>query len=233
MSTLLHAPIYLFQMGKVGSSSLRATLAERWPGPVFHGHGFEKLCDNGKRVASWRLRLRLPILVISPVREPIARNVSAFFQNFHRDTGFQFADRTWTSAELKELFLKHCRHNVPLEWFDRHLRTAFGVDVFARPFDVDRRWSTYRHRSVRVLVYRADLDRDEQLRVVSRFVGRTIDRWSYDNVAEDKDYAALYADFCATVRLPTSYVRVMCESRYCRQFWSAEEIAQTSARWSE
>ena len=72
-------PVFIFQMGKVGSSSLKVTLEAKLKGAVVHSHSYKHLSKENRKMLDRRKRLKLPISVICPVREPISRNVSAFF----------------------------------------------------------------------------------------------------------------------------------------------------------
>lgn len=228
-----YIPVYVFQMGKVGSTSLVSTLSANYKGVVVCAHNYGGMCPSSQRLLKWRKGLRLPVYVICPVREPLSRNVSAFFENFKRDSGVEFSEREWTAPELRDMFLRHYPHNICLEWFDRNFRTTFDIDVFSKPFPVERKWDTYRKGSVRVLVYRSDLGYSEQLAVISQFIGCKIDSWNYRNKAEDKEYKNSYKEFCTSVTLPDIYISVMCASRFCQHFWSKEEIAEFSKRWKE
>lgn len=227
----LTAPVVLFQMGKVGSSSLQTTLTRYTNAPVYHAHSYGKMAPSQQRDVRWRRTLHLPVYVISPIREPIARNVSAFFQNFKRDTGLDLHQKNWSVAELTALFLDHCRHNVCLEWHDAHLRPTFGIDVFAEPFPVERKWQTYRHGSVRCLIYRADLDHACQLEVVSDFLGCRVAAWDYANRSADKEYANIYDAFVESAALPEVYIKLMYESRFARHFWSDAELRDFASAW--
>ncbi len=226
-------PVFLFQMGKVGSSSLRSTLQAHYPGLVVQAHHKQMLNQREQRILHWRMRLRLPVLVICPVRDPLSRNISAFFQNFKRDTGFDISSKAWTQEELTRLFLRCYPHQVCLEWFDQHLRTLFGLDVLSQPFPIERKWRTYRHRSIRALIYRADLEKEKQLAIISSFIGQSIPAWIYENVSENKDYGKIYKDFVQRVRLPEIYVSLMCQSRFCRTFWSETEIERMRNAFSD
>lgn len=224
-------PIYLFQMGKVGSASLHSTLSKKYKGIVIHAHTHDTMSEQGKRLLKWSKLLYLPVYVICPVREPLSRNISAFFQNFKRDTNYDFAERDWTVVELRDLFLENYPHNVCLEWFDSNFRPTFGIDVFAKSFPINRKWDVYRRGSIRALVYRSDLEHSEQLDVISRFIGCKIDSWNYSNRSEDKEYSDAYKNFYGSVRLPNIYISIMCKSRYCQHFWSKEEIDAFSKKW--
>lgn len=226
------APIFIFQMGKVGSSSLKSTLTQGDSGLVVHAHDYSRFPDRAKTILRWRKRLRLPVYVICPVREPLSRNISAFFQNFKRNTGFEISDREWTHDELTDLFLREYPHNVCLEWFDVHLRKTFGLDVFSEEFPTEQKWRIYKHKAVRVLIYRSDLDRSAQLDVISKFIGSRISEWTQSNISSEKDYGDLYKRFIRSVKLPEIYITIMCDSRFCRKFWSSEEIDAIKERFS-
>jgi len=104
-------------MGKVGSISVQWTLNKNYPGLVYHAHRYEALTKKAKIILCLRKFLRLPIYVICPIREPISRNISTFFQNFKRDTTFEFSDKkNWTSDELLDLFLRLYPHNKDSIW---------------------------------------------------------------------------------------------------------------------
>jgi len=231
MQELITAPIFLFQMGKVGSSSLKSTLSSNYRGLVVHAHDGKMLTEKQKAILRWRKRLKLPIYVICPIREPLSRNISAFFQNFNRDTGFEFSDKEWTSDELLELFLRHYPHNLCLEWFDSTLRPTFGVDVFSQPFPIEQKWKIYKYKSVRILVYRSDLERSAQLDVISRLIGQQFSGWTYSNISADKEYGEIYKRFIGAVKLPDIYISIMCNSKFCRKFWSEEEIDMIKKRF--
>jgi len=231
LNQVITTPIFIFQMGKVGSSSLKSTLTQGCSGLVVHAHDYQQFSERAKTILRWRKRLRLPIYVICPVREPLSRNISAFFQNFKRDTGFEFSDREWTHGELTDLFLRLYPHNVCLEWFDTNLRTTFGLDVFSEDFPTEKKWKIYQNKSVRILIYRSDLERSAQLDIISKFVGSKIPGWTQSNISSDKDYGDLYKSFIGSVKLPEIYISVMCNSKFCRKFWSSKEIETIKERF--
>ena len=224
-------PIYIFQMGKVGSYSLQITLAEYLGNRIVHRHCFEEMSPEEQHLLTSRRSAGLPIQVITPIREPLARNVSAFFQTFKRDTGFELSDRHWGQAELLELFLQRYPHDESLDWFDLSFRPVTGIDIYQEPFPKQQKWVIHEKDSLRILIYRSDLGREEQLTVISDFLGHKIGAWVPANRAEDKDYAGIYRDFCDQTILPESYISRMSDSRFCRHFWSETEIRSNADRW--
>ncbi len=231
VKTKILAPIYIFQMGKVGSTSLRSTLYQETKRFIVSTHGYHLMESKHQTLLKWRKCLRLPIYVISPIRDPLSRNVSAFFQNFRRYTGYEFSDQNWMTDELRTMFLTHYPHNQCLEWLDKNLRPTFGIDVFSTPFSTDQKWQTYQNGMIKLLVYRTDLDRSKQLKVISQFLGQDINEWIYRNVAEDKDYSDAYKTLQQSANLPDIYISFMCKSRYCRHFWATDEIEAFAKRW--
>ncbi len=229
-------PVFVFQAGKVGSSAVRATIAacdgERSTGIVEQAHAHAQLSAEAQSALAICRASNLPHFVICPVREPLSRNVSAFFENFERDTGYAWSSQRWTTEQLLELFLQHARHDNGIEWFDRHMRPAFAFDALAQPFDRTRRWQIYQADAARILIYRVDLDRAAQLEIIASFVQRPLRAWVRQNEANDKAYANGYAAFCRDAVLPESYINRINASRMAQHFWSAEELAQHAAKWS-
>ncbi len=229
---LASPPIFVFQMGKVGSCSLVETLSQAWPGRIVHAHALSGMAPEDQASLKLRQRFRLPIFVISPIRDPLSRNVSAFFQNFERDAGVPFAARRWTLVELRRLFLHNYPHHTCLEWFEGHFRPAFGIDVYATEFPRDQGWQVYHRNSVKALIYRTDLDHAQQLAILSDFLSLKLERWVLANQSAAKPYAAVYSEFCAKVSLPSIYCGVLGSSRFVRHFWPEESIAHFTAKWS-
>jgi hypothetical protein len=227
-----HPPIFVFQIGKVGSSSLLATLSRDVGGSIEHAHRFVKFSAEGAEALARCRRWRLPYFVICPVRDPLSRNVSTFFENFERIVGEPFSARPRTRDELRTLLLERFNHCGALDWFDGEFRPLFGLDALAQPFDKVRRWQTYRVRSARILIYRTDLNRDLQRDIVGTFLGRPLGEWIRRNEAGDKDYGDAYADLCANARLPPVLIQTLHRSRFARAFWTEQELAEIAARWA-
>lgn len=226
-------PVFIFQMGKVGSTSLYGTLLAHYGGLVVHAHSLELMSTKHRMVLQCRLRCKLPILVICPVRDPFARNISAFFQNFTRDTGFDLNDHDWNMEQLNDLFLNNSLHTVCLEWFDGHFLPTFNFDIYSMCFSFSRKWRIYHRGSSKFLIYRTDLDKKEQLKVISKFLKVDIAKWSLANLSEQKNYHLKYNQFLDSVRLPDIYITMICNSRFIKHFWSEQEIVDIAKHWTQ
>lgn len=208
---------WVFQMGKVGSSAM----IEAVNGIQVHHLDWGNLLYsfrgqyNRHQLNSLLMRLRRPRRLITAVREPVARNLSAFMQNH--------AARGWEPTIGS--FLSNFRHDEPLDWFDVEMKPFTGIDVFARPFPITQGWQIIDDR---VLIVRAETPDALKEQAVSEFLGREI-KLGRANVAEDKSYAAGYAELCRKV--PRDYIDRMLASHYTRHFYSPAEIENFRARW--
>ena len=252
--------IFVFQMGKVGSKSafhaIQESLEEQGKGKgplhakeigntiLLHVH---RVSDAGGRLGpmiSWRVRLGWPLTVICPIREPIARDISAFFYFYYQEAP-DLLENT-NLGELEELFLADSRpirvnqnprwidlteHWFTLNWFDEHFKPLTHIDVYKKPFPIDRKWQIYKRGSIRVLLYRVDLTPSEQTKLVSDFLGIKLDEFGPENDARSRDYAKLYSQFCESVKLPEQYISRMHDSRFAKHFWSPQELKTAADKW--
>ena len=158
-------PLLVYQMGKVGSSTVVRSLRgcaelrrrvlpvhflvpvqieaskayrRRVSGSGRGGYVHALGAALGARFEEVGDHARVP--VISLVRDPIAREVSSVFQTSGllraalRDESGQL-DPESALAFLAERFVGPDPCGYAEQWFDQELAVAFGVDVFAEPFD--------------------------------------------------------------------------------------------------
>ncbi len=154
-------PVLIYQMGKVASSSISKSLKSQYPGIVQHTHTFSENDQKWqvRHLHNWAVREQQPINIISLVREPIGRNVSAFFQTFEKRISISFKDCNFSIEEFQETFLSKYRHDIPLYWFERNIDNNFNIDVYATPFP-ECGFCTYTKDNIRLLVMRCELDDD-------------------------------------------------------------------------
>jgi len=269
MSACGGQPIINYQMGKVGSSTVQASLeAMNLDQPVYHVHFLNP--ERVRQIEQQRRKyfrtekyalLRRPWLyqflfeqiqkkdrhwkLITLVREPIARNVSTFFENLEvtkkPDSAtyavksdyydFNIEADPQNLDELIDLFFDRLVHERPLRYFDDEIKTVFGIDVFASGFPLDKGYSVYQGEYADLLLIRLeDLDKCANT-VFKQFLGLDDFKLVQANIASDKVYAPLYKAFKRSVRFPEDYVREMYESAYARQFYSDEEIRGFRQGW--
>ena len=170
--------------------------------------------------------------VISLTREPIGRNISAFFHNFERDTAGPYADSKFSIEELRSLFLSNHDHEFPLKWFDKTIPHNFDIDVFSRPFP-PYGFTTCSNGNVSLLVVRSEIPDSEKVTAIKEFLGFREFQLVNTNIGSRKNYAETYRAFSENVRLPSEYVAKMCESRYFTHFYDQTAISTARQKWSE
>ncbi|MDK2972714.1 MAG: hypothetical protein PWP23_2469 [Candidatus Sumerlaeota bacterium] len=249
--------VAVYQMGKVGSTTVYRSLRHSVPDlPRFHVHFLEKpridrleqgMREKGLPVA-WHLEegrfladlLRegdpaIKWLVIAPTREPGARNLSAYFENiehFFPDFAARRARGTLSVDELIDTFLARYHQDTPLTWFDRELKTHFGIDAYETPFPHEKGWQIVRTERVDVLVVRLEDFKIRLQPALADFLGTGDIVTPPANVSEDKEYADLYGEVRRKIVFPPELLDHLYESRYARHFYTDEERSRFRARWS-
>ncbi|MDB6059229.1 MAG: hypothetical protein JWO95_3073 [Verrucomicrobiales bacterium] len=225
-------PLLVYQVGKVGSSSLEYSLDRSWPGFTVHAHTMAPYEGETLELTGMRefvVKKRKPIFIISVVREPIARNVSAFFENFDREIN-KVGDRPiLTVDKMIEIFLTHYPHDHTLTWFDKHMKADFGIDVYQHPFP-STGVQVIEQGHVRLLLMRVEVDDAVKESAVKDFLGLKEFQIKRVNDAGQKSYSETYRVFREKFIPPDSYLEKMYESRFFKHFYPGQ-MEQFVAKW--
>ncbi len=235
-------PIVVLSPGKAASTAVEATVAAHLPDrPAYKVHWLSDAAlarseaaypvRHEHILASHHLRRHRPTPdapwdVVVPVREPIARNVAAYFQVAER-LGHPIDDPERAVAEM----VARPEWQVPFTWFDTEVRDVLGIDVLAHPFDPAAGTLAVETPAVRLLVIRHE-DLAAAPAALSAFLGVRIDELVRANVGAQKGYAAAYERFRAAAVIPEPVLDAAYATPIARHLWSAEEITRFRARWS-
>jgi hypothetical protein len=189
-----------------------------------------------ERLNERRLRRRLlrpgnPLKIITSVREPIAANVSMFFQLLPWYIGGRYAPDRVSTDGLIRLFFERYSCYRPLIWFDEEMKYETGVDIYQHAFPRDRGSLAFRDGSVEVLVLKTETDDAVKEEALSEFLGIEDVRLVKSNVGAQKAYAQQYSEFKERIRFSEDFFRTMYESRYARHFYDDAEIVRFSRQW--
>lgn len=230
--------VLVYTMGKVGSTAVVHALEALPELAVFHVHHLAAAPQRGtghRRALSallWRELIApgVPAAVITLTREPVARNVSAFFQNLRREAG---GAAPWQAptATLVETFLARFDHTRAVRWFDEEPHRALGVDVYAGAFDPAAGHARIAHDRYPTLVLRCELEDAGKGRLIGEFLGLGPLALARANAGQDKAYAAAYAAFRAALQIPAALADALYESRYARHFYAPADLQAARARW--
>ncbi len=238
-----YEPVIVYQMAKVGSSAIVDALA-RHRLPVFHVHRMnpDHLTDlrEERRRLGWEIGpipphdqlgtlLHRKVLqrgrrarIVTLVREPIARNLSSYFEHLDAIWHTRDAHQSIPVEDLCRGFLERFIHTEPLTWFEDEMLPMLGIDVYERPFPEEGH-EIIRKQRVDVLILKCESSDEAKNAALSRFLGidGIIVRRSNETLSKTK--GASFQQFRQTIRLSHSYIEDMLSARYSRHFYSEAE----------
>lgn len=264
--------LLVYQMGKVGSSTLTQYLRAHYTqAEIFQIHtltesGAQRIENRYRQAAAIRSipsidqhilesrylmsrlkdlksgKQRAPLKVVSMVRDPIARNLSAFFQTFEVDFARMFVESNqdatmspFSIEELTQAFLtgsQTFRHEYPLVWFQEELHQALDIDVLSKPFDPELGVARYQNNYCDLLILRMEDFPHTLAPSLSRFLNIEVGPMPRSNSADGKKYSNAYRNFIDHITLPESYLDTMYNSAFSTHFYTEEELDRFRARWT-
>lgn len=211
----------VFYMGKAGSSTVKHTC---------EAIGIDMpRCYDGLPPADYNQ-------VISLVRDPIARNISAFFAPSVNPLHGRLQAYAEYDPRLLREFLEvfpEEQHEWPLVWFDEIFKPATGIDVYATPFPKQKGYGIYEGAEYRALVIRTEDLSKKLAKALVEFLDLPDDAAiAVEHRAHGQYYTGLYTDFLAKVTIPESYIERMYGSKYANHFYSKAALKHFAERWA-
>ncbi len=172
--------------------------------------------------------------VVTVVRDPVATNLSGFFQN-HFWWPKHLLDACHSGAPaiaepLRHVFMNNYPHNLPVKWFDYELLSL--APLAKNGFPHERGYQILSGPYVDVLVLRLENLNDVFNLALSEFLGIPITTHDSANLATDKWYSDVYKSFLNRMKLPESYLNKLYSHQCVRYFYSDSEIASFMERWT-
>lgn len=251
----LENKILIYQMGKVGSTSLEKSIKDSIHWHSFYPFYSQKIYKTRLNKAKFLYKIIYPVeffllrkiikrkinkgielKIITLVREPISRNISFLFQVspavLYRQylNGGKRDDLDNTLEYMEEEFYSNIWHESAEEWFEQDLKKVTGVDVFDYEFDKSKGYSIIKQKNVNVLVLKMEsLHENED--VIGEFIGEKNFNLKADNISSNKWYRDLYRSFKSNFKPDQSYISRLYNSKYMNHFYSEAEIEQYKNKW--
>lgn len=187
--------------------------------------------DIGNALASELIEPRHRARVVSLVRDPVARNISFYFETLEVLWQTERAHERVSLERLLAEFHERFRHERGVEWFDNEFKPVLGLDVYEHPFPHDQGYQRIDSGPYEVLIMRHDLDDRVKEKCLAELVGAGTVSLTPKNVSSQKPYADVYREFLRRVELPEDYVNRLLDSKYARHFYGPEELARFRAKW--
>ena len=223
-------------MAKVGSSSVYLSLRNVLGHGVFHLHSLSKIdaanalkaCHEaglypGSRSPIWILHKYLlgtdqPVKIISLIRNPLERNISALFESFEFHTGKKISNGT-SQIELEEVFYNKIKLDYPLNWFDNQFKEGTGIDVYQHDYDPSLQHSIIREGRFEVLLMDVALSDFKKEEIIASFCGLKNFKLTNVNLRSASDSGDKYASFKSSFRLKPLYMNRIFDSKYFKHFY--------------
>jgi SAM-dependent methyltransferase len=253
----IKGPLIVYQPGKVGSTSVYNSLTDLNLGvAVHHVH----MLNNLDMVENTLLKTRRdpkesllnvrkgrmlreeierninePWNIISMTRDPVARNVSLFFQSieeFIPDIEERIKTNSISAHDLLDVFFYRINHFGGVLWFDNELKSVFSINVYEVPFNKQRGYQVYQNGRFRLLLIRME-DMDKIIKpAMKEFIGLEDFNLHKDNLSKEKYYAGLYEEF-RKIPLPATYVYDIYSTPGARHFYTENELENFSSYWTK
>ncbi len=242
-------PILIYQIGKVGSSTIRTSLErlgrydvyqvhrlnpeniarvrrahdERgWPHPRTDRHGlalYERLVQP-----------RVPARIITLVREPIGRSFSYYFQNLDKICGRRHAHRAIPVERLiRDFPVTFPYSDNHLTWFDDEFKVVTGIDLYQPDLDLKKGYDILDSDVYQVLILQTHAPDAVKAAALSRLLDLDDVPIIRTNVTSRKSAAEAYRRFREQIRLVPAYLDHMLNARYSRTFFDWDDLQ----RWRQ
>jgi len=239
--------VFIYQPGKVGSSTVYATLLRYLPPEdIVQLHFLSEDFKNrvrGNPKYKWHIdqtmkaeKLRaenptLTIKIISLVRDPVSRNISDFFQNpqNYLEDGQELEGLS--IGQMLKIYQKNSSYDYILNWFDKEFSRYTGIDVYKHAFDQLSGYSIFSDKDYDVLILRME-DLDRSLGVALReFLGIDASSLQDANRASSRRTSALYEQFRGKISFSKQELEEVYSSKYAKQFYESDR-EKLMQKWS-
>jgi hypothetical protein len=226
--------VYVYSMGKVGSMSIYSTLlSNNIKSLHFHylnGDFNTNGISIGERIGLKKLNGKIKI--ISLVRDPVARNISAYFQNLKiylgKEKNFQ------TTKFLERIFFSKYPHLVPITWFDNEFKKSTGIDIYNYEFDKILGFNIIEINEAMILILKTETDDVVKKHAIELFLGMNLkSEIGNENESNNKEYSEIYNDFKSSIDIPIDYINKLYDSKYMKHFYSNYEIHNLKKKWEK
>jgi Putative capsular polysaccharide synthesis protein len=236
----LREKILVLQYGKVGSRALVISLQPYFK--VYQIHNMQNFLSMGFKPYSHEEGRKhgKRFTVITLVREPVGRAISAFFQNFHLHghplyIGEKKYIQSLSIDRLISIF--HDKYqSMPslwkLDWFDEQFYKITGIDVCAKPFDISRGWMEYENEFAKTLLIRFENLESIGEETIRKFIALSRFTLIKKHVSSEKWYGDILDQFLNKIIFSTESLGNIYNSKICKHFYSQKEIFIFCKKWA-
>ncbi len=224
------SPVLVYQPGKVGSTSVYQSIQENG-GYVLHTHALRGIAhdmDDLKRILN-----KKSAKIISCVRDPIARQISAIWEKARID---RLLDEKGEDIDYRTLIQDKLTPEWAegqFRWFEHEMKATLGIDIYKHPFDREKGYTIIKEDNITLLLYK--MERIAGLRkIIGEFAGIDSFEIKMSNAAREKPYRFAYRQFKKEAFIPKGCLDYIYRGNfYTDHFYTEEEREQFYRKWKE
>jgi hypothetical protein len=233
-------PLLSFQMGKVGSSTIKDTIEMDYR--VHHMHTKFEMEPTLAHIR--RSNSIGKIDIVTATRDPIGREISVFFQNLTAPEFPYGVSNRKMALELGAKGLIPYFKNMlesggadTTDWFDIHFKTSTGINVYDYSFEPEKGWQIIETDDYKILVVRFEDIKRNYLDAINAFVEprfgtpNRYQRIRPFNVSENKWYSELMKEFKINITFNKKNIDQAYSSKYSMHFYTSKEIETMKSKY--
>ncbi len=251
------APFIVYQMGKVASSSVLRMFEDAGYNrerllhvhtlnpqammmKIINNEDWQKIRHVNDQIEAFRAIRKLygvggerlfdgRVKIISLVRDPLARAMSAFFfrhADFFPGMIERYEAGYLTVEEIAEVFYKRHQRKKALVWFDNEFKPSIGIDVFEFPFQKEKGYIHIKTSKFDLtllqseILWKADTALLEKIFEIPGLEMPTI------NTSSTKPYEKIYKEFKRKIAIKEEILDLHYNQKFTRHFYSDEQIEE-------
>ncbi len=219
--------ILIYQPGKVASSSIYQSI-QNYNRYVLHTHVLTGIGSDKDDL--YNLVNLKSGKIISLVRDPIERQISAMWQNVVNIN--RYSDEV-DFSEIENFYFYDGFENEEFEWFNEQIKEVFHIDVYDYPFDSQKGYTIIEAGKIQILLMKMEKV-NELVNVIGNFLGIEQFQLQTSNVSGQKAYRfALKAYKENFVLSPSRLHDIYEKNTYVQHFYSKQERENLYKKWAK
>jgi FkbM family methyltransferase len=249
------SPILIYQVGKVGSSTIYNSLKKSiFDVPIYQVHNihtsqelYNKEQQNSYVESSHHLLLGIKLneiiknkknikwKIIIGVRDPIHRWLSDIFQNINeRYSNLKNTNGTLDKSKLINYFVKSLDSNPMEKWFYDELFNTFHVDISTINLDKSKGYTICKVNGVEILFYTMESLKNSFEIMMKEFLPSHNIKMEKANEASSKDYHADYKFIQNVVKFELKYLEeYYYNNSVAKYFYSNQRLKEFIDKWKK
>ncbi|MFT6947649.1 MAG: hypothetical protein ACJARP_002076 [Vicingaceae bacterium] len=242
-------PILVYTMAKVGSLSIYSSIKKQTSIPCFHLHSLNleeiknsnQICFNSGMYPDSRnlapfvvtqiIAPKKACKIISLFRDPVERNISAFFDAFELYVGVAIDKYTGSIDELIACYRKKLPHNYSILWFEKQFKRDLAINVFDFDFNKEAGFQLYKKDNYEILIINSRVDDALKRDLIAEFISEKSFVLNNVNVTSKSNGNELYQRFKNAIRFNQSELDAMLNAPYSQHFFTKKEIEDCYQLW--